>query len=139
MSKKILIVEDDRVLLEAMKFKLENEGYDVEKAEDGWEALSIVERNKIDLIISDIMMPNISGLSLLSVLKEFDLNKIPVIIISSLDKATVMMSALGLGAFDFMVKPINFDELFKRITLLMNVNGNSKPSSTKRNPKKTKS
>ena len=120
MGEKILIVEDDKTLLEAIKFKLENEGYHVEKAEDGWEALTVVERNKIDLIISDIMMPNISGLCLLSILSEFNLDKIPVIVISSLDKANIIMSAMEMSASDFMVKPINFDELCLKITLLLN-------------------
>jgi DNA-binding response OmpR family regulator len=119
MNKSILIVEDDKTLLEAMAFKLKQEGYKVEKAEDGWEALSVVERNKIDLIISDIMMPNVSGLSLLSVLKEFNMERIPVIVISALDKADVIMSAIGLGAHDFIIKPINFDELCTRISLLL--------------------
>lgn len=120
MNKKILIVEDDKILLEAMAFQLERDGYKVEKAEDGWEALSVIEKKKIDLIISDIMMPNVSGLSLLSVLKEFNMERIPVIVISALDKADIIMSAIGLGAHDFIIKPINFDELCTRITLLLN-------------------
>lgn len=120
MNKKILVVEDDRTLLEAISFKLQNEGYEVELAEDGWEALNVVEKKKIDLIISDIMMPNISGLSLLSVLNEFSVERIPIIIISALDKADVIMSAMGLGAHDFIIKPINFDELCTRITILLN-------------------
>lgn len=139
MNKKILIVEDDRILLEAISFKLMDEGYNVEKASDGWEALNVVERSRIDLIISDIMMPNISGLSLLSVLNEFNHDqRIPVIVISALDKASVMMSAMGLGAYDFIVKPINFDELCTRITLLLNKEENFK-SKNKSNPKKPKS
>lgn len=120
MDKNILIVEDDKTLLEAMKFKLENEGYHIEKAQDGWEALRVVERNRIDLIISDLMMPNISGLSLLSILHEFNFDKIPVIVISSLDKANVIMSAMEMSATDFMVKPIDFNELSQKIMLLLN-------------------
>lgn len=131
MNKKILIVEDDKTLLEAISFKLLNEGYHIEKAEDGWEALKVVERNKIDLIISDIMMPNISGLSLLSALSEFQIERIPVIVISSLDKGNVMMSAMGLGAYDFIIKPVDFDELCTRITLLLNKAAASKSISTK--------
>lgn len=120
MKKKILVVEDDKTLLEAIAFKLTNEGYEVQTAEDGWQALNVLERNKIDLIISDIMMPNISGLSLLSVLNEFSMDRIPVIVVSALDKADVIMSAMGLGAQDFIIKPINFDELCTRIILLLN-------------------
>lgn len=120
MEKNILIVEDDRMLLEAMRFKLENDGYRVQKAQDGWEALRVVEHSKIDLIISDLMMPNISGLSLLSILHEFNFDKIPVIVISSLDKANVIMSAMEMSAADFMVKPIDFNELGQKISLLLN-------------------
>ena len=105
-----------------MKFKLENEGYQVLKAEDAGEALCAVEQNKIDLIISDIMMPNISGLSLLSILHEFYSNKVPVIIISSLSHEDIIMSAIGLGVSDFLTKPVNFGELCVKITLLLNKN-----------------
>ena len=122
MGEKILIVEDDRIFLETMKFKLENEGYQVLKAEDAGEALCAVEQNKIDLIISDIMMPNISGLSLLSILHEFYSNKVPVIIISSLSHEDIIMSAIGLGVSDFLTKPVNFGELCVKITLLLNKN-----------------
>lgn len=120
MGEKILIVEDDKMFLEALKFKLENEGYKVEEAVNAWEALSFIERNKIDLIISDIIMPNMSGLSLLNVLNEFYQNKIPVIMMSSLNQNNIMMSAIGLGARDFMVKPVDFNELCKKIMLLLN-------------------
>lgn len=119
MSKKILIVEDDKTLLELISFKLENEGYIIEKAEDGWEALNMMERSKFDLIVSDIMMPNLSGLSLISVLNEFHKDKTPVIVISSLDKENVMMVAMGLGVTDFIVKPVDIDSLCKRISILL--------------------
>lgn len=122
MKKNILIVEDDALLLESIKFGLENKGYCVEKAQDGWDALNILEKNKVDLIISDIMMPNISGLSLLSVLNKFHFNRIPIIMISSLDKASIIMSAMGLGAYDFIVKPINFNSLYRKVSLLLKEN-----------------
>lgn len=108
---KILIVDDDRLMLEAISHKLINNGYEVEIAEDGYEALSIIDKVKIDLIISDVMMPNISGLGLLSLLKQFYFNNIPVIIISSLDKADMVLHSIGLGAVDFIRKPINFKKL----------------------------
>jgi two-component system response regulator VicR len=108
---KILVVDDDRMMLEAIAFNLRSQGYDVEQAEDGYSALDLITRQKIDLIITDVMMPNISGLGLLSLLKQFYFNKIPVIIISSLNKADVILHSLGLGAVDFMTKPIDFKEL----------------------------
>lgn len=63
------------------------------------------------MIISDIIMPTISGLDLLNMLKSFYFNKIPVILISSLDKQDVILSALSGGACDFVLKPIDFDKL----------------------------
>lgn len=112
---KILIVDDDSLMLEAISHKLKNDGYEVVLAEDGYEALSIIDKVKIDLIISDVMMPNISGLGLLSLLKQFYFNNIPVIIISSLDKADMVLHSIGLGAVDFIRKPINFKKLSQLI------------------------
>lgn len=94
---------------------MKKDGYDTVIAENGYEALDIINKVKIDLIISDIMMPNISGLGLLSLLKQFYFNRIPVIIISSLDKADIVLRSIGLGASDFISKPIDYKELLKRV------------------------
>ena len=112
---KILIVDDDKLILEVIAHRLKNEGYEVMISEDGYEALNILEKHKIDLIITDVMMPNISGLGLLSLLKQFYFNRIPVVIISSLDKTEVILHSIGLGAVDFLTKPIDFKELLHLI------------------------
>ena len=112
---KILIVDDDKLILKSMSHQLQMKGYDVTLASDGYQALDVIDKSKIDLIISDVMMPNISGLGLLSLLKQFYFNRIPVIIISSLDKADVVLHSIGLGAADFIKKPINFKQLLKLI------------------------
>lgn len=112
---KILVVDDDKMILEAITHYLSSEGYEVITASNGLQALEMAQSKKLDLIISDIMMPDLSGLSMLSMLKQFYFNKIPVIIISSLDKSDVILSSLGLGADDFMAKPINFKELSIRV------------------------
>ena len=112
---KILVVDDDKLTRETISHSLITDGYEVVTAENGYEALDMVDKWKFDLIISDIMMPNISGLGLLSLLKQFYFNKIPVIIISSLDKADVILHSIGLGAVDFIKKPINFKELLDRV------------------------
>lgn len=108
---KILIVDDDAMMVEAISHQLTNNGYEVVKAENGYEALDLIDKVKVDLIISDVMMPNISGLGLLSLLKKFYFNKVPIIIISSLNKADVVLQSLGLGAVDFLSKPIDFKKL----------------------------
>ena len=112
---KILVIDDDKVMLEAIEYSLKADGYEVITAEDGMQALEILEKKEINLIISDIMMPNMSGLGLLSLLKRFYFNNIPVILISALDKGDVILSAAGLGAVDFIVKPVNFEELSLRV------------------------
>jgi DNA-binding response OmpR family regulator len=112
---KILVVDDDKMILKAITSSLSSEGHEIITAENGLEALEVTSHQKLDLIISDIMMPDLSGLSLLSMLKQFYFNNIPVIIISSLDKTDVILSSLGLGAADFISKPINFKELGQRV------------------------
>jgi DNA-binding response OmpR family regulator len=115
MLMKILVVDDDLLTLEAITHQLRSKDLDVVTAQNGFEAISIAQNGNLDLIISDIMMPEMSGLSLLCLLKQFYFNKIPVIIISSLDKADIILSSLGLGADDFLSKPIDYDRLLLRV------------------------
>jgi DNA-binding response OmpR family regulator len=112
---KILVVEDDKLMLKAIVHNLKDKGYEISTAEDGFRALDIIQREKVDLIISDIMMPNISGLALLNLLKQFYYSNVPVILISSLDKGDIILRSLGLGATDFVTKPIDFEKLFQLI------------------------
>src|ERR1035437_5443664 len=100
---KILVVDDDELTLEAISHHLSNDGHEVIITDNGAKALEIIDHQEPDLIISDIMMPNMSGLTLLSLLKQFYFNRIPVILISTLDKGDVIMSALELGANDFII------------------------------------
>lgn len=108
---KILIVDDDKLMLGAISHYFESEGYETCIAEDGFQALGIIQKQKIDLVISDIMMPNLSGLSLLNLLKQFYFNNIPVILISSLNRGDLIIRSLGLGATEFLTKPIDFSKL----------------------------
>jgi DNA-binding response OmpR family regulator len=117
---KILVVDDDPIMLEAIKHCLSAKDLEVVTAKNGFEAIGIAQDGTLDLIISDIMMPEMSGLSLLCLLKQFYFNRIPVIIISSLDKADVILSSLGLGAEDFISKPIDFKQLSSRVRSYVN-------------------
>ena len=117
---KILVVDDDKMMLEAIAHGLQTEGYEVVTATDGVKALEIIEEKELNLIISDIMMPNMSGLGLLSIMKQFYFNRIPVILISTLDKGEIILSAIGMGAEDFIVKPLNFTELSLRVKKVLN-------------------
>lgn len=113
--KRILVIDDDKMLQRAIAFKLKANNYDVITAEDVYSALELIDKHKIDGVISDIMMPDISGLSLLSLLKQFYFNRIPVIVISSLGKEQAGATAMDLGAYAFMEKPLDFDELVKQV------------------------
>jgi DNA-binding response OmpR family regulator len=112
---KILVVDDDEMIVHAIAHNLELEGHEILPAYNGLQALELITTKKVDLIISDLMMPDLSGLSLLSILKKFYYNRIPVIVISSLDKSILILSSVGLGAEDFIAKPINFDYLKKKV------------------------
>ena len=117
--KRILVIDDDKLFQRAIAFSLKENNYDVITADDAFSALELIDHHKVDGVISDTMMPDISGLSLLSLLKKFYYNRIPVLIISSLGKEKAEPISLSLGAYAFMPKPIDFDELIR------NVNGMS--------------
>ncbi|MCW3071090.1 MAG: saeR [Bacteroidetes bacterium] len=113
--KRILVIDDDKLLQRAIAFKLRANNFEVIEANDVYSALELIDKHKIDGVISDIMMPDISGLSLLSLLKQFYFNRIPVIVISSLGKEQAGASAMDLGAYAFLEKPIDFDELIRQV------------------------
>jgi DNA-binding response OmpR family regulator len=113
--KRILVIDDDKLLQRAISFKLRASNYEVIEANDVYTALELMDKYKVDGVISDIMMPDISGLSLLSLLKQFYFNRIPVIVISSLGKDQAGASAMDLGAYAFLEKPFDFDELLKKV------------------------
>ena len=112
---RILIVDDDRLILKSLSHLLEEEGYTVFTAADGMKALDFIEKEDLDLIISDIMMPNLSGISLITLLEKNLASKVPVILISALDQSPAILNALGLSSNDCFVKPINYQELVKRV------------------------
>jgi len=119
--KRILVIDDDKMLQKAIAFKLKANNYDVVTADDVYSALEIIDKHKIDGVISDIMMPDISGLSLLSLLKQFYFNRIPVIIISSLGKEQAGATAMDLGAYSFLEKPLDFDELTRLVGQMLSL------------------
>lgn len=115
----VLIVDDDPMIIELLTFKLSEQGYTVDSVTNGWGALLKLSRNRYDLLITDLMMPDISGLTLLSLLKNYTFESIPIIIISSLDHSTTILSGFGLGAAEYFVKPLNMDlflNTVKRLT-----------------------
>ncbi|MDD4170473.1 MAG: response regulator transcription factor [Desulfotomaculaceae bacterium] len=109
----ILVCDDDREILEAITIYLTNEGYKVIKATNGLEALRAVEENDLQLIIMDIMMPEMDGLRATIKIRE-DKN-IPVIMLSAKSEDTDKIMGLNMGADDYITKPFNPLELIARV------------------------
>lgn len=102
-SKKILIVEDEKPIAKALELKLKHEGFDAKCAFNGEMALKVLEEEKFDLILSDLVMPTIDGFGFLQRLKD-QKNHTPVIILSNLNQQEDQKKAMELGAKDFFVK-----------------------------------
>ncbi len=109
----ILIVDDNREIVFSLGKLLEYEGYRVLKAYDGLEALDVLKDNQVDLILLDVMMPKLNGLSALMKIRET--NKIPVIILSAKTEESDKVSGLMMGADDYIAKPYNPAELAARV------------------------
>jgi DNA-binding response OmpR family regulator len=116
---KILVAEDEPLMLMAIEAKLKNEGFEVTGAADGREALKSLETSVPDLIITDILMPYTSGLELISIVRSNQNKKIPIIVLSGLGEEDTVMEAFQLGADDFITKPFNPTELSVRVKRLL--------------------
>lgn len=112
-SDKILIVEDDRNLLDTLKYNLRKEGYDVIAAKDGVEALDAARREKPDLIILDIMLPKMSGFEVCRILRKD--TTIPIVMLTAKSDETDKIVGLEIGADDYMTKPFSLRELLARV------------------------
>jgi len=111
---KILIAEDEQLMLRTLEMRLKKDGYEVIIARDGRETLERIADSKPDLVISDIMMPYVSGLEIVSYLKE-QATHIPIIILSGMGQEDVVLEAFHLGADDFISKPFSPNELSIRV------------------------
>ncbi len=109
----ILVADDNEEIVYSIAELLKYEGYQVVKAYDGMQALEALEENKIDLILLDVMMPRLNGLSALMKLREK--YRIPVIILSAKTEESDKVSGLTLGADDYVEKPYNPAELIARV------------------------
>ena len=109
-KEKILIVDDEKIVRESLLHWFEEDGYDVEAAEDGETALKRFDKNKYDLLLVDMKMPGIGGLELLKKVKEIDKETI-VILITAFASVPSAITALKDGAYDYVTKPVDPDEL----------------------------
>ncbi len=117
----VLLVEDEENLHEALKLNLELEGYDITSAYDGSEALSKVDQEYFDLIIMDVMLPEIDGFSVTENIRLKN-NDIPILILSAKDTSADRVYGLKKGADDYLTKPFNLEELLLRVQKLIRKN-----------------
>jgi two-component system alkaline phosphatase synthesis response regulator PhoP len=117
----ILLVEDEENLQEALKLNLELEGYEVTCAGDGLEALKKTENEIFDLIILDIMLPEIDGISVTETLR-IQQNNVPILIVSAKSSSADRVLGLKKGADDYLNKPFNLEELLLRVHKLIDKN-----------------
>ena len=114
---KILVVDDEKLLVKGMKFNLENEGYEVECAYNGAAAVELAREGKFDLIILDVMMPEVDGLEACMRIREF--SNVPVIMLTAKSEDADKLMGFECGADDYLTKPFNVLELKARVRALL--------------------
>lgn len=115
---KILVVEDNKNLRKLMGTYLKKNNYDVLEASDGEEALDVLDKKHIDLIISDVMMPNMDGYELAKELRQANY-MLPILIVTAKDTIDDKREGFLSGVDDYMVKPIDMDEMILRVGVLL--------------------
>ena len=110
---KVLVCDDDKEIVEAIDIYLTQEGYEVFKAYDGQEALEVLKKESVDLLVIDVMMPRLDGIR--ATLKIREENNIPIIILSAKSEDADKILGLNVGADDYVTKPFNPLELVARV------------------------
>ena len=113
MSSRILIVDDEPLYLRLLKVNLEQEGYQIATARDGEEALESVSHEIPDLIILDVMMPKIDGITVAIRIRQF--SNVPIIMLTAMGEEQDRVRGLNIGADDYVVKPFSATELVARV------------------------
>ena len=114
---RILVVDDEKTLVKGMKFNLENEGYEVECAYDGAAALELAREGRFDLIILDVMMPEMDGLEACMKIREF--SNVPIIMLTAKSEDADKLMGFECGADDYLTKPFEMKELLARVEAVL--------------------
>ena len=114
---RILVVDDERTLVKGIKFNLENEGYEVETAYDGAAAVELAREGRFDLILLDVMMPEIDGQEACMRIREF--SNVPVMMLTAKSEDADKLMGFECGADDYITKPFNILELKARVRALL--------------------
>lgn len=119
-KKTILVVDDEKDLLDLIEYNLKKEGFKVLKAENGKEGIEVAKEHKPDLVLLDIMMPEMDGLEAVEIMrKDDDLKRIPIIFLTARSDENTEIEGLNKGGDDFITKPISTTKLVSRIKAVM--------------------
>ncbi|RYG22121.1 MAG: response regulator [Chitinophagaceae bacterium] len=120
MKSKVLIIEDEELMLRFLEQRLKNEDFEVDIARDGNEAMQHIRQNKYATILTDLMLPFVSGFELIAKIRADERNNdTPVLVLSALSTANTIVDALKIGANDFLKKPFAINVLLTKIKLLL--------------------
>ena len=114
---KVLIVDDEKPIIKGLKYNLEQEGYQVETAYDGEEALRLAHDKSIDIILLDIMLPKMDGFTVCRAIRDF--SNVPIIMLTAKVEDIDKILGLEYGADDYVTKPFNIREVTARIKAIM--------------------
>ncbi len=117
MGKRVLVVDDEKLIVKGIRFSLEQEGMEVECAYDGEEALEMAKTREYDIILLDLMLPKLSGLEVCQQIREF--SKVPIIMLTAKGEDMDKIMGFEYGADDYITKPFNIMEVKARIKAIM--------------------
>jgi two-component system, OmpR family, response regulator MprA len=126
MASRLLVVDDDRAIRDSLARALQLEGYEVATAPDGAAALGLVSQSLPDLLVLDVMMPNLDGLTLCRVLRA-EGNRTPILMLTARTETSDRIAGLDAGADDYLPKPFDYDELLARLRALLRRSSFTKP------------
>ena len=132
MAKKVLVVDDEKLIVKGIRFSLEQDGMEVDCAYDGEEALNMVKEKEYDIVLLDVMLPKLSGFEVCQSIREF--SSVPVVMLTA--KGDDMDKILGLeyGADDYITKPFNILEVKARLKAIMRRTARKAPEETRSKP-----
>lgn len=117
MSKRVLIVDDEKLIVKGIRFSLEQDGMEIDCAYDGEEALEKIRQNTYDLVLLDIMLPKLTGLEVCQQVREF--SNVPIVMLTAKGEDMDKIMGLEYGADDYITKPFNILEVKARIKAIM--------------------
>ncbi len=126
---RVLVVDDEKLIVKGIRFSLEQDGMEVECAYDGEEALNMIRQEQFDIVLLDLMLPKLSGLEVCQQVREF--SKVPIIMITAKGEDMDKIMGLEYGADDYITKPFNILEVKARIKAVIRRLGNEKQESAK--------